>query len=161
MRTFCLSWNLPCLKVSRTSRFTLVRSRLTHIFFTIFFITTKIVVVAFEDISRRCLLQLLNSVGDIIIRMEQIHEIVKDSRSNNFTSKKMSICSPVVRPIVIVTADLLDKKIIQTESLYWSWLLCSTSTGPDTVVITAPVLCMMIDKLKGDYCFKERNYSTC
>ena len=103
VRTFCLSWNLPCLKVSRTSRFTLVRSaRLTHIFFTIFFITTKIVVVAFEDISRRCLLQLLNSVGDIIIRMEQIHEIVKESRSNNFTSKKMSICSPVARLLLLL-----------------------------------------------------------
>ena len=157
VRTFCLSWNLPCLKVSRTSRFTLVRSRLTHIFFTIFFITTKIVVVAFENISRRCLLQLLNSVGDIIIRMEQILEI--GSRSNNFTSKKMSICSPVAQLLLLLL--ICSTKIIQTESLYWSWLLCSTSTGPDTVVITAPVLCMMIDKLEGDYCFMEQNYLTC
>jgi hypothetical protein len=151
VRTFSVSWNLPCLKVSRTSRFTLVRSRLDSLTYSSqssSSLRQKIVVVAFENISRRCLLQLLNSVGDIFIRIEQIHEIDQNSRSNNFTSKKMSICSPVVRPIVIVTADLLDKKIIQTESLYWSWLLCSTSTGPDTVVITAPVLCMMIDKLK-------------
>ena len=97
-----VSWNLPCLKVSRTSRFIPVRSRLTRMFFTIFFITTKIVVVAFEDISRRCLLQLLNSVGDIIIRMEQILEIDKNFRSSNFTSKNMSICSPVARLVLLL-----------------------------------------------------------
>ena len=98
VRTFCLSWNLPCLKVSRTSRFTLVRSRLDSLTYSSqssSSLRQKIVVVAFEDISRRCLLQLLNSVGDIIIRMEQILEIDKNSCSNDFTSKKMRICSPI------------------------------------------------------------------
>ena len=110
VRTFCLSWNLPCLKVSRTSRFTLVRSRLDSLTYSSqsSSLRQKIVVVAFEDISRRCLLQLLNSVGDIIIRMEQILEIDKKFPLQQFHVEEDEYLLPS-RPIVFVTADLLDK----------------------------------------------------
>ena len=89
-----VSWNLPCLKVSRTSRFTLVRSRLTHIFFTIFFTTTKIVVVAFEDISA-------------------IKFCWRHNHWNWFPLQQFHVAEDEYllpsRPIVIVTADLLNK----------------------------------------------------
>ena len=96
VRTFCLSWNLPCLKVSRTSRFTLVRSRLDSLTYS----SQSSSLRQKSSLLHSKIFQLLNSVGDIIIRMEQILKI--GSRSNNFTSKKMSICSPVAQLFLLL-----------------------------------------------------------